>query len=197
MSITALGWCIKQKTDTPTTKLVLFILSNYADENGSCYPSEKHLAEIVGISDRQVRRCLKWLIENKYVQSEQRSGTSNRYFLSMDADVLPRLDTDVLPVRTLTSTNTKANTKDLYTKEFEVFWKLYPRKVGKHLAAKAFKKTGKDIEVDKLLQVTKNFAESNKATEERYIPHAQTWLNGKRFLDIQNVKKNTMNSLAG
>jgi len=189
MSIQGLGWCIKQETDTPTTKLVLFILSNYADEQGSCYPSEKHLASIVGVSDRQIRRCLKWLITNNLIRAEHRTGTSNRYYLTMDADVHT--------LRTPTSTNTKENTKDIYTKEFEIFWKLYPRKVGKHMAAKAFIKSCKDIEVNKLLTITKNFSESHKATEERFIPHAQTWLNGKRYLDVQVVKRNTKNHLAG
>ena len=66
MSIECLNWCIKQKCATPSTKLVLFVLSNYSDEKHSCYPSEKKLAEIVGVSERQIRRCLHWLEENKY-----------------------------------------------------------------------------------------------------------------------------------
>ena len=107
------------------------------------------------------------------------------------------MDADVHTLRTPTSANTKENTKDIYTKEFEFFWKMYPRKVGKHMAAKSFKKATKDIEVDKLLRITKDFAESHKATEERFIPHAQTWLNGKRFLDVQVIKRNSKNHLAG
>lgn len=189
MSIQGLGWCIRQKTDTPTTKLVLFILSNYADENHSCYPSEKHLANLVGVSDRQIRRCLTYLQKNGFITVEPRSGTSNRYFLSMDADVQTP--------RTPTSANTKENSKDIYTKQFEVFWKMYPRKVGKFAAATAFKKVCKDIEINKLLTVTKRFAEQHAQTEERFIPHAQTWLNQKRFLDNIEKKKNTMNNLAG
>ena len=210
MSIQGLGWCIQQKTDTPTTKLVLFILSNYADEKGSCYPSENHLASIVGVSDRQIRRCLKWLIANGFIEAECRSGTSNRYYLSMDADVHPgiqhrvdadvhpSMDADVHPGRTPMSSYTKDNTKEIYTEEFEFFWVMYPRKVGKHMAAKSFKKACKDVEVGELLAATENFAELHKSTEERFIPHAQTWLNGKRFLDVQTVvNKNSMNHLAG
>tara|TARA_Y100001970_G_scaffold288784_1_gene417030 strand:- start:3579 stop:3923 length:345 start_codon:yes stop_codon:yes gene_type:complete len=88
MSIEAIGWCKRQKCNTPSTKLVLFILSNYADQEHSCYPSEKHIASICGISDRQVRRCLAWLEQNNLIRKEMRSGTSNRYFLSVDAHVL-------------------------------------------------------------------------------------------------------------
>lgn len=99
MSIEALGWCKKQDCNTPSTKLVLFILSNYADEQHSCYPSEKHLAKICGISDRQVRRCLTWLELNNKLRIQHRKGTSNRYFLSVD--------TNVLTLRTPATTYTK------------------------------------------------------------------------------------------
>ena len=105
MSIEALGWCKKQDCNTPSTKLVLFILSNYADERHSCYPSEKHLGKICGISDRQIRRCLAWLAENNMLEIKHRKGTSNRYFLSVD--------TNVLTVRTHKS----AYTKDIQKKK--------------------------------------------------------------------------------
>ena len=82
MSIQALSWCIKQDCDTPTTKLILFLLSNYADENNSCYPSEKHLGKLAGVSDRTVRRSLKWLSENNMVDIKPKLGTSNRYIVN-------------------------------------------------------------------------------------------------------------------
>ena len=198
MSIQGLNWCIKQKTDTPTTKLVLFILSNYADENGSCYPSEKKLAELVGISDRQIRRCLTWLVDNKLINIEHRKGTSNRYFLSMDADVHT--------LRTSTSTNTKDNTKnktsrDFYSEKFKKFWKLYPRKVGKHAAAIAFAKSETIVFFDDLMKFTKMFVQENTNTDEKFIPHAATWLNQRRFLDYKDkkilIKKQSLNNLAG
>jgi len=189
MSIQGLNWCIKQKTDTPTTKLVLFILSNYADENGSCYPSEKKLGELVGVSDRQIRRCLTYLIKNNFITVQPRSGTSNRYFLSMD--------TDVQPLRTPTSFNTKDNTKDIYTANFEMFWKKYPRKVGKYAAALAFKKQVKSIDFKDLIKKVENFTNEHNNTEERFIPHAQTWLNQKRYLDVKKDIKKSLNNLAG
>ena len=88
MSIEALTWCRHQDCPTPTSKLVLFVLSNYADERHSCYPSEKTLAKICGISDRQVRTHLKRLQDMGLIQVETRTGTSNRYFLSVEAGFL-------------------------------------------------------------------------------------------------------------
>ena len=197
MSIQALNFAIAQKTDTPTTKLVLFILSNYSDEKGSCYPSEKHLSEIVGVSDRQIRRCLKWLVVNNLVRVELRKGTSNRYFLCMDTDVQRGVDTDVQRGRTPMSTNTKDNTKDIYTDEFEKFWAIYPRKVSKFGSAKSFANARKTASFKKIMVSTVSFAEQNKTTEEKFIPHAQTWLNQKRFEDVTMINSNSANSLAG
>ena len=89
------------KCNTPSTKLVLFILANYANERNQCFPSEKHLGAICGISDRQVRRCISWLQDEGYITVQRRSGISNIYTLTMDTHVL-----------TL-GTQASANTKDI------------------------------------------------------------------------------------
>jgi len=202
MSIQGLNWCIKQKTDTPTTKLVLFILSNYADENGSCYPSEKKLAELVGVSDRQIRRCLNYLAKNNFITIKARTGTSNRYFIAMDADVLTPSEVDVRTLRTPKSYNTKENTKEntkdnFYSKNFEFFWSKYPRKVGKYNAAKSLDKAEQDTAFDKIIEGLELFIKQNQETEIRFIPHAATWLNGKRYLDEKPKTSNSLNNIAG
>lgn len=99
MSIEAINWCKTKNCNTPSTKLVLVWLANYADQDHSCFPSEKHLGELCGISDRQVRRCIDWLEKNDLLTKQRRFGTSNRYFLNVD--------THVLMVRTRASTYTK------------------------------------------------------------------------------------------
>ena len=107
MSVEALSWCKNQGCQTPTSKLVLFVLANYCDERHSCYPSERHIAHICGISPRSVRRCLVSLQALGLVAVQRRSGTSNRYFLAVDTDVQSRVDTDVHTPRSRASTNTK------------------------------------------------------------------------------------------
>ena len=107
MSIEALGWAIKQNCSTPSTKLVLFVMANYADEQHSCYPSEKHLAKICGITDRSVRRCITSLKDSNLLSITHRKGTSNRYFLTVDIAVRTRVDMGVRTLRTRVSANTK------------------------------------------------------------------------------------------
>tara|TARA_Y100000114_G_C11732952_1_gene314615 strand:- start:495 stop:1100 length:606 start_codon:yes stop_codon:yes gene_type:complete len=195
MSIQALSWSIKQQTSNPTTKLVLILLANYCDEKHSCYPSEKHLANLVGVSDRTIRRCLKELVDKKLISVQAREGTSNRYFV--------RVDTSVQTVRTPTTNNTKDKTKDKYTDDFEKFWNLYPRKVNKYATLQKFKVVLKNYDLDKLLKATFNFAQQTKIdkTEEKFIPHATTWLSQKRYKDFEGsikiTKMKSANQIAG
>ncbi len=112
MSIQALTWAFKQKTSTPSTKLVLVALANYADERHSCFPSHIHLSERCQISDRQVRRCIDDLISQGLLTKKQRVGTSNRYFLGVDADDRGGVDTHVRRGRTPVSAYTKPKHKN-------------------------------------------------------------------------------------
>jgi hypothetical protein len=66
---------------------------------------------------------------------------------------------------------------------FNMFWNMYPKKVGKGKAEIAWKKHRPDIEkVINTLSWQKEgkdwFAENGK-----FIPHPTTWINGKRWLD--------------
>ena len=56
MSFKAVAWCKDQDCNIPLTKLVLVWLCEYADENNSCYPSQKHLGNLCCGTDRSVRR---------------------------------------------------------------------------------------------------------------------------------------------
>tara|TARA_Y100000004_G_scaffold60201_1_gene67200 strand:- start:1101 stop:1703 length:603 start_codon:yes stop_codon:yes gene_type:complete len=200
MSIQALSWCVNQKCDTTTTKLILFILSNYADENQSCYPSEKHIAKLAGVSDRTVRRSLRYLEDFGLLRIEHQQGTSNRYYLSVDTHVQPPVDNTVQRLRTPVTNNTKGKTKEIYSAEFEEFWKVYPRKENKRESFKKWKKAVEDITEKKLLVYTIRFAEKVQRdnTQEKYIPHPTTWLNQGRYEDFKKIEtKNSLNNIAG
>ncbi len=66
--------------------------------------------------------------------------------------------------------------------EFENFWTAYPRKQGtsKPKARDAFRKLDPG-EQKQALATVGAFARSVAQTEERYVPHAATWLNQRRF----------------
>lgn len=71
-------------------------------------------------------------------------------------------------------------------KGFDVFWSAYPRKVAKPNALKAFEKVQPD---DALLRLMLAAIERDRVSPQwqkdggQYIPHAATWLNGRRWED--------------
>ena len=73
---------------------------------------------------------------------------------------------------------------------FDMFYKLYPRKVGRFMANKSFnklKKSDRKLAFDGLLDYLK-FWKHNK-TEKQFIPHPSTWLNQRRWEDEIDVPK--------
>ena len=69
---------------------------------------------------------------------------------------------------------------------FERFWTAYPRHVNKQGAKKAFEKLKPDEELlERMLEAIGKQKESEQWTKDngQYIPHPQTWLNGRRWED--------------
>jgi len=63
------------KVDLPcTTKMVLILLANYANEKSECYPSKAHLAKLGGMTERTVTNAMKKLIELGFVEVISQGG---------------------------------------------------------------------------------------------------------------------------
>ena len=66
---------------------------------------------------------------------------------------------------------------------FEAWWKLYPRKVGKGQARKAYTSALKKADADTLADSAEAYGQKVIGTDPRFIAHPATWLNGERWLD--------------
>jgi hypothetical protein len=69
------------------------------------------------------------------------------------------------------------------TDTFDIFWDSYPRKVGKTEGAKAYAKAVKKHGAQTILDGLHKWNKTREPGEQRFIPHASTWLNKCRFLD--------------
>jgi hypothetical protein len=80
-------------------------------------------------------------------------------------------------------------TGDRKQAEFEKFWAVYPKKVGKGDARKSFAKV--KVSVDTLIAAVEAQKRSNQWTQEngRYIPNPSTWLNQERWEDEVTVSE--------
>jgi len=78
--------------------------------------------------------------------------------------------------------NTK--TKEKHLKGFDEFWNLYPKKIAKADALKAWNKAIKSKTADELLKLTKAYAEG-KLPELKYIPYPASWLNKGLYESVE------------
>lgn len=67
--------------------------------------------------------------------------------------------------------------------DFDEFWKLYPKKVGKQTAVKAYRRARKSVEADVLLGAVKRYATERAGQDPTYTKHPATWLNGGHWED--------------
>jgi hypothetical protein len=89
---------------------------------------------------------------------------------------------------TETDTETDKNQKKIPKKrdrsagsaEFENFWSVYPRKINRAVALKAFEKATRKTEADLIITAVQGY---KFADDEQFIPHPATWLNQERWVD--------------
>lgn len=72
MSVHAISAALRCATPSPTCKLVLIALANYADEENRCFPSVKKLVAETQLSDRAIRNAIRQLIEAGLVEKTER-----------------------------------------------------------------------------------------------------------------------------
>lgn len=185
MSFRHMAWAMETKIGDPLAKLLLVALADRADKDtGQCWPSLARLCEDTEMSMATVTRRLHYLEEHRFIQREQRDQKSTLYTLSLTERPLslperaPSLSQRDEPI----TMNLSENNKNMLI-DFEEFWQVYPRKVGKGQARLAFKTALRKATKDELVSAASAYAESVRSTEQNFIPHASTWLNGERWLD--------------
>jgi hypothetical protein len=103
---------------------------------------------------------------------------------------------------TAKSVDAKQHTKNTITKEqqpiknkqentvddsFDTFWLLYPKRIAKADALKAWKQATKKKTADELIALTKAYSES-KLPDMTYIPYPASWLNKGLYEAVENDK---------
>jgi hypothetical protein len=185
LSIAAINWALNVVTDvTATQKAVLISLADRADEDGYCYPSYEDITRRSCVSRKTLISALKALEDGQLITRHRRYSQSTIYRVNitpMDRSKMTPMDRgkttpmDRGKITPLTTNESSINNH----KQFGEFWDAYPRKTNKAKAKTAF---------DRLTQKDKKAAKEALAiypwpTEQRYIPHASTWIHGRRWED--------------
>jgi hypothetical protein len=78
------------------------------------------------------------------------------------------------------SLNPITNKRSTALSQFDRFWSVYPRKIGKGAAQKAWAAAVRKADPDRIIEAVERYAWPD---EPSFIPHASTWLNGQRWED--------------
>lgn len=207
MSWEALSWAAQQKAGGSTDKLILIILANFANEHGISFPAHKTIAQKAECGVSTVERALKRLEDRGLVSIDARFDrgpegsnrqTSNLYTLKMGVVNLTGgggIQTDE-PI----TCNKEPNNKQLYSTGFEEWWNAYPTNNGSKKKSYELWLNAIDKFIDErdLFIKTCRFAQTQKGKDVKFIPHATTWLNQRRWETVEMTEpKKTLNSLAG
>jgi hypothetical protein len=86
---------------------------------------------------------------------------------------------------------TKVKKINNYTDQFENWWSYYPRQVEKKKSFNAFEKALVNHSFEVLLNGAKGYADHIKksGTDEKFVKHPTTFLNGESFIDYQPKQK--------
>ncbi len=193
---------------SPTAVVVWLALANRANKAGECWPSYGDLREDTGIVSRStIAAAIKELIEKGEISVVKGSAnhTNNRYRFCTSPknglvqkvdrtspkngpELVQKLDSNQTHVTKHKTKHDRSTSKSPYTDDFEAWWKVYPRRVGKRKAFTAWKAALKNVGGNgeaptTLLKITRQFAASAAGNAGDFVPHPTTWLNQGRYED--------------
>lgn len=193
----------------PNAKLLYAEISSLTDRRGYCYASNEYFTRVFSLSERTIQNLLNALKRGGYIRISDGSGGSGRRKIFAGLNPLldnPAENCGVTPQKfapnpaencTQTSIENKKETNppkapqgagaDIWDKAaWDRFWAIYPRKVDKAKAIRAWNKLKADR---KLMQIMSAALKAQRASEEwrrdngRAIPYPSTWLNNRRWED--------------
>jgi hypothetical protein len=204
MSIEAVSLVLNNSRATGRAKLVLLGIANHLGDHGA-WPSISTLARYANASERSVKRDIQELVELGELKVELQNAPTktqyktNLYWITISSGVtdsasgvtdwVSRGDSSgksgVTPVGTqniILTIKEPSLKSDL--ESFDTFWNLYPKKVAKADALKAWNKATKKKTADELIALTKAYSQS-KLPDMTYIPYPASWLNKELYESVE------------
>lgn len=89
----------------------------------------------------------------------------------------------VVQRRTKNEEQTNPSSRGSADAEFEEWYAIYPRKVGRGQALKAYRAARKKASAEEIVSGLRAQLEDLTSREKAFIPHPATWLNGERWAD--------------
>lgn len=176
------GWCIHDYTEHQRTAHEVDLYRKSKQTAGVAGNHERwHSAR--GLIDPECEFCD--IADVSHVRSHPDRTTESQ----TDRETSPETETD-----------TKERKKELdrvgsdEDPDFAAFWAPYPRKIGKGQARKAYRAAviGRHVDPKAIIVACEHFRDEVRRlrTEQQFVPHPATWLNGERYGDEPDSASN-------
>lgn len=205
MSVDATRWAWSQSIK-PSEKLVLLAMADRAGESNDCWPSISRLVNDTGLDRKTVLAVIGRLeeigllivskeagkgnyyqligVDNRHGQSDQ-TGTKNGTGTKKGTG--PKSGTTPVPKTGHESKkNLKIRERDNACDGFDAFWAVYPRKVSKRDAERAWQKIAPGETLQREIVAAVMLATTSEQWQRdngQFVPYPATWLNGRRWED--------------
>jgi len=190
MSVEMISLVLNNSRAEGRAKLVLIGIANHHGDNGA-WPSIATLARYANSSERSIKRDLQYLQELGEITVEINGSDfggqykTNKYWIILSGVTGQVSRGDRLGnsgVTDMAHKPLKETYINLYA-HFDEFWNVYPRKVSKRAALKAFESALARTTHDEILAGAIRFANDPNLPPAEFIPYPTTWLNGDRWGD--------------
>lgn len=187
-------------------KVILAEIDSLDNGERGCYASNKHIADFCQCSETKVSTAISKLVDLGYLYVKHFDGRQRELKSCLSKSERQTYKNCEAAFKSLKESkidnNTDNNTINNILVEFETLWKMYPRKVGKEAALKAYTKarTAKKAPVtfEQVKQGIENYVRQIEAkhTETQYIKHGSSWFNSRAWDDDYDFTPQKSNSCA-
>lgn len=175
---------------------VRFYLKN--NPNGKFYFTNEQLAHMLGVSPSTISNSMSKICECgefKVTYKIKANGGTFRLLENCESDY-EKVKSQTMKKLRGNKNNINKNNINKYICDFNSFWSIYPKKVGKKKSEEIYKRkvVSKEIE-DSVLEGVRKYVNKWKAeaTDIKYIPNPATWLNQERWEDEVVVSNERFN----
>jgi hypothetical protein len=200
LSIEAVSLVLNQSKAQGRAKLVLLGIANHLGDQGA-WPSIATLARYANASERSVKRDIQELMELGELAVEVQNAPTNSqyktnlYWITISAGVTAQTagvtdwvsrgdssgQSGVTPVGTQNINITIKETSKNHMRDFDEFWEVYPKKLDKGAARRAWNSAIKKADPQLIIEKAKAYANDPNLPEKRYIKYPASWLNAEAW----------------
>lgn len=176
-------------------KLLFAEITALTQKDGKCWASNKYFADLYNVSTVSVSNWISNLVKHGFISLtiKYKKGTKEiegRYLSLLCGGIKENFKGGIK--EKFKDNNTRVNNINNNV-HFDKFWSLYPRKVNKKNAERAFNRLSAKKQQLAIKDIQTRF---EGVEDQKFIPHATTYINGERWEDNQQSTAETSDPFA-